>query len=336
MSDNDIIINAEDRIRPSTTADTVAVKLPRLPRPRRAPKETTKREVRTEGRPDSKPPNKPNGKLRRRLPFPRFNFTALQKLSAAGIAMTTVIIGGAVIWHSGIIQNATRAAIAGLFQASAQAGFRVDRITISGRERTSMDQLSRALGAGYGSPILAMNLTEAKDRLEALPSVRIAAVERRLPDSVHIAIVERQPIAIWQDNGEHMLIDNTGKVIPGSIAGYEHLPLVVGDGAGLRADELFTMLASEPTLAPRVKAAVRVSNRRWNLMLDDTNDGLEVRLPEESAEAAWHRLAELERAQGLPAHQVRMVDLRLADRMILKTERASAPIDATRRKDNGA
>jgi cell division protein FtsQ len=157
-----------------------------------------------------------------------------------------------------------------------------------------------------------------------------------LPGTLHIAISERQPIAIWQNNGEHMLIDNTGQVIPGTIAGYETLPLVVGDGAGIRADELLAMLDSEPTLASRVKAAVRVGNRRWNLMLDDAQDGLEVRLPEEATEAAWHRLAELERTQGLTARQVRMVDLRVADRMILKTERASTPPDASRRKDNGA
>ncbi|CDK99716.1 membrane anchored protein involved in growth of wall at septum [Magnetospirillum gryphiswaldense MSR-1 v2] len=329
MSDSDIIISAEDRIRPSTTADTVP--LPRLSRPRRAAQKE-KREVRGEGRPETKP----KGKLRRRIPFPRLNFTPLQKLSAAGIAMTTLVVGGAVIWYSGIIQRTTQTMITQVMQATAHAGFRVDEITVAGRSRTTMDQLAAALGSGHGSPILSLNLEQAKDRLEALPSVRQAAVERRLPDTLHIAIIERQPIAVWQNNGTHMLVDKDGHVIPGSVAGYEGLPMVVGDGAGSRASELLAMLATEPKLAPRVKAAIRVGNRRWNLMLDDAHDGLEVRLPEDEAAAAWKRLAELENSQGLTNRQVRMVDLRVPDRMILKTERAATPPDATRRKDNGA
>ena len=331
MSDSDIIITADDRIAPATTAGTVAP--PRLSRPRRPAKAATdKHDIRAEGRPESKP------KTRRRLPLPRFDFTPLQKLSAAGIAVTTLVIGGAVVWHSGVIQRTTQTAIASVMAATARAGFRVGEITVAGRGRTPMDQLAAALGAGHGSPILGLDLRQAKDRLEALPSVKAAAVERRLPDTLHIAIVERQPIAIWQNNGNHLLVDKTGQVIPGPIAGHEHLPLVVGDGAGVRADELLAMIEAEPMLATRVKAANRVGNRRWNLMLDDPQDGLEVRLPEDAdeAEAAWHRLAQLERTQGLSAHQVRMVDLRVPDRMILKTERAATPPDASRRKDNGA
>ncbi|KAF0222577.1 MAG: cell division protein [Rhodospirillaceae bacterium] len=329
MSDSDIIISPEDRIRPSTTADTVP--MPRLSRPRRTAA-TEKREVRGEGRPETKP----KGKLRRRIPFPRLNFTPLQKLSAAGIAVTTLVVGGAVVWSSGIIQRTTQTAITQVMQATARAGFRVDEITVAGRGRTTMDQLSAALGAGHGSPILSLDLEQAKDRLEALPSVRQAAVERRLPASLHIAIIERQPIAIWQNNGTHMLVDKDGHVIPGSVAGLERLPMVVGDGAGSRASELLAMLATEPKLAPRVKAAIRVGNRRWNLMLDDAQNGLEVRLPEDEAQAAWKRLAELETSQSLSSRQVRMVDLRVPDRMILKTERAATPPDASHRKDNGA
>lgn len=331
MSDSDIIISAEDRVSLSTTADTV--ELPRLARPRRAAKTAAdKRDVRAEGRPEGKT------KTRRRLPLPRFDLTPLQKLSAAGIAVTALVIAGAVVWHSGVIQRTTHNVVAAVMGATARAGFRVDQITVAGRARTTMDQLAAALGAGHGSPILALNLREAKERIESLPSVKIAAVERRLPNAMHIAIVERQPIAIWQNNGGHALVDHTGQVIPGPIAGHEHLPLVVGDGAAQRADELLAMLDAQPVLAARVKAAIRVGNRRWNLMLDDSQEGLEVRLPEDENEAAaaWNRLAQLERTQGLSGRSVRMVDLRVPDRMILRTERAATPAEPVRRKDNGA
>ena len=60
---------------------------------------------------------------------------------------------------------------------------------------------------------------------------------------------------------------------------------------------------------------MRVGGRRWNLRVDDVID---VLLPEESAAAAWSRLAELERANALLKRDVQTVDLRLPDRLVLR------------------
>lgn len=313
LSDSDIVVTADDRI-PASAAS-----------PRRAA-----------GTAKARPEPKPK-KAKRKPLLPRLDFTPLQKLAAGGVAVTALVVGSAVIWHSGIIQRGTHTAIASVLDGTARAGFRVEEITIAGRGRTPTDQIAAALAAPHGTPILGIDLEKVRDRLESLPSVRAAAVERRLPDAVHIAIAERQPVAIWQNNGEHILVDRDGRQIPGSIAGFEGLPLVVGDGAAARADELLSVLAGEPSLASRVKAAVRVGNRRWNVMLDDVQNGLEVRLPEDNVEAAWHRLAELERTKGLSGRAVNMVDLRVPDRMVLKTDKQSAGTESgPKRKDNGA
>lgn len=311
----DIVVTPDDRLPGSVSS------------PRRA-----KDEPRTDSRAASEP--KPR-KAKRKTARPRFDLTPLQKLAAGGVAVTALVVGGAVLWHSGVIQRGTQTAVAAVLDSTARAGFRIQEITVSGRGRTSLDEVAAAIGAQHGAPILAVDLERVKDRLEAIPSVKVAAVERRLPGALHLAIVERTPVAIWQNNGEHLLVDHEGHTIPGSIAGYEDLPLVVGDGAGVRADELLTMLASEPGLASRVKAAVRVANRRWNVMLDDAQNGLEVRLPEDQAEAAWHRLAQIERDKGVTNRAVSMIDLRTPDRMVLKTERPANPAEA-KRKDNGA
>lgn len=311
MSGSDIVITADDRIASAT--------------PRRAA-----------GEPKARPEKVK--KAKRKLVLPRFDLTPLQKLATGGVAVTALVVGSAVVWHSGVIQRGAQSAVASVLKATAQAGFRIEEITIAGRGRTPTDQIAAALGSRHGAPILGLDLESVKDRIEAIPSVRAASVERRLPGAVHIAIAERQPVAIWQNNGGHVLVDRDGHQIPGAITGFEGLPLVVGDGAGIRADELLTMLAAEPALANRVKAAIRVGNRRWNLMLDDAKDGMEVRLPEDNSEAAWARLAELERNRGLTNRQVNMVDLRIPDRMVLKTDKQSAGgTDATaKRKDNGA
>ncbi|MGE5514926.1 MAG: cell division protein FtsQ/DivIB [Bacteroidota bacterium] len=284
---------------------------------------------------DPRAAGEPRARQKGKRKLPRLRLSALQKLATGGVAVTALVVGSAVLWHSGVIQRGAQSALATVLDSTARAGFRIEEITVSGRGRTSLDDVAAALDARHGAPILAVDLERVKDRLEAIPSVKVAAVERRLPGSLHLALVERSPVAIWQNNGEHVLVDRDGHQIPGTIAGFEDLPLVVGDGAGVRADELLTLLAVEPQLAARVKAAIRVANRRWDIMLDDAVHGVEVRLPEDQAEAAWHRLAQLEKDKGVTNRAVSVIDLRMPDRLVLKTERPASPAE-TKRKDNGA
>jgi cell division protein FtsQ len=208
-------------------------------------------------------------------------------------------------------------------------GLRTTEITVTGRHRTALDQIVAALGARHGDPILGVDIEAAKDRLEALPSVHSAAIERRLPGSLHLAVSERQPSALWQIGGQYVLVDRDGHQIPGSIEGYEGLPLVVGEGAPQRAEELFDMLAAEPDLAARVKAAARIGNRRWTLTLDSIDGGLVVHLPEIEPERAWAHLAELERKGGLTRKGLSVIDLRIPDRLVLRADR-DAPQSAER------
>jgi cell division protein FtsQ len=75
---------------------------------------------------------------------------------------------------------------------------------------------------------------------------------------------------------------------------------------------------------------VRVGGRRWNLRLDS---GIDIALPEEDASGAWHRLAELERSEGILERDIQMVDLRLPDRLVVRatpTEQPKSPSKKTR------
>jgi cell division protein FtsQ len=78
------------------------------------------------------------------------------------------------------------------------------------------------------------------------------------------------------------------------------------------------MLKAEPTLMPRVKASQWVSSRRWTIQLSGPSGDIEVYLPEGDPAAAWHELAQLESDQKLLDHKITMVDMRLADRLILR------------------
>jgi cell division protein FtsQ len=220
---------------------------------------------------------------------------------------------------------------------SGRAGFHVDDIFVEGRAKTPRDQLLAALGVTRGDAIFAVDLAAARHRIEEIPWVRTAVVERRLPGQIHLLITERSPIALWQNKGRYFLVDRDGQIVGDQIDDYSDLPLTVGEGAPDHAGQLVALLQSEPSLRGRVKAATWIGDRRWNVMLDRTPDGIEVRLPEDTAEAAWHDLARLEAEQSVLERQISVVDMRLPDRLVLRaaTSGHEQAAGAKRKTSNG-
>jgi len=92
------------------------------------------------------------------------------------------------------------------------------------------------------------------------------------------------------------------------------------------------MLATEPDLAAHVAAAVRVGGRRWNLRLDSNVD---IALPEDDPTAGWRRLAQLERSDGILEREIQAVDLRLPDRLVLRTATETQKPKSKKRRQPG-
>ncbi len=240
------------------------------------------------------------------------------------VAMTGA--GGTYVWRSGTPSQvgafALEAYERALF-ASARFGLAVHEILVEGRDETAAADILAAIEARRGAPIFTFSPGSAKAELEKLPWVAHAAVERRLPDVIYVRLVERRPLALWQRDGRMSVIDREGTEIRGADIGrFAGLPLVVGSDAARNAAALLALLATEPDVEKRVGAAIRVGGRRWTLRLDN---GVDVHLPEINPGAAWARFAELVRGEGLLERNVTVVDLRLSDRLILRTLRETPP-----------
>jgi cell division protein FtsQ len=242
-----------------------------------------------------------------------------------GVAVGIALIGGGgfAVHHSGWDAEGVEHVRGSVLALSAQAGLAVNDVVVQGRGRTSGDAILAALGAARGTPMLAVSPSVAKTRLEALPWIRAASVERILPDTLYVQVTERQPLALWQRKGKLQLIDRDGTVVAvPSLDEFADLIILVGDDAPKAASPLLEMLASEPALRSHVTAAVRVGGRRWNLKLDS---GMAVELPEDNVGAAWHQLAQLDRTDGLLKRDILKVDLRLPDRLVLQVPEVAKP-----------
>jgi cell division protein FtsQ len=211
-----------------------------------------------------------------------------------------------------------------LGSATARLGLRVEHVIIEGRVKTPEPLLRAAIGIVPGDPILGYSVQAARARIESINWVRSATVERRLPDTIVVQLVERRPFAVWQHQGKFRLIDRDGQVVTDSdVADFANqLPLVVGAGAPQAAAALLDALAAQPGIATRVTAAVRVGQRRWNLRL---SNGIDVLLPEGAEAQALARLAELQAQHALLDRPLQAIDMRLPDRFVFRPQVAHEP-----------
>jgi len=240
-----------------------------------------------------------------------------------GLLVLAPFVAGAWWWSSGRAATAAGEAADRAIAGAAALGFAVDEILLAGRDKSARASVMMAIGLRRGQPIFGFDPESVRRRLERLPWVRSATVRRMLPGTVVVELIERQPLAIWQHKGAFSLVDAEGAVIErASLEGFGGLLTVVGMDAPGHAADLIDTLAGEPAVMMRTKAAVRVAGRRWNLHLEN---GVVVQLPEVDAASAVSRLAAYERAHGVLEQGIAVLDLRLPDRLIVRTEPEAEP-----------
>ncbi len=219
-------------------------------------------------------------------------------------------------WHSGLFDRGLAYMGAIYNSANRAAGLVVHEILVEGRKETSLAVILDSLGVERGDLVLKFDVGTARRRLEAIGWIVSARVERHLPDTIKLSIIERDPIVIWQRRDDFVLVDASGTVIGSDgLDRYRKLKVVVGEDAPAHAQALIAMLTKHPALMARVNVAVRSGGRRWNLRMD--ND-ISVRLPETDAAFAWDRLAKYEEQHKLLDRDIGSIDLRLPDRVVVK------------------
>lgn len=238
-----------------------------------------------------------------------------------------VYTGKADKWMSMATQESVR--------LSAAFGMTVKNIEVSGREKTDPNALLAAIGQKPGTPIITFDVDAARERIEELSWIRSATVERQLPDTLIVSVVERKPLAIWQTEGrDHVLIDGDGEQLQNyELGDYLDLPVLVGDDAPKSAAEMLTTLQSIPHLYEQITGAQRIGHRRWNIQLAN---GMFIRLPEENMEKAWQRLEVLDREHSILDRDVLIVDLRLPDRTFVRLTPGAAEQRRNPPKKEGA
>lgn len=252
-----------------------------------------------------------------------------QRLIAGGGAVALVAGATALLaWaHQADLSGRIAASLhAAAVEASLDAGFAVSDVYVAGRKETGQRELLAALDVKVGDPILYFDTEAARDRIIGLGWVEDARVERRLPGRIVVTLKERTPIAIWQRHKKFLLVDRSGHVIGSEgIERFSHLKVVIGDDAPKQAADLLAMLEREPEMMRRVTHATWVSGRQWTIRIENAID---VRLPAENPEAAWQKLADMEREYGVLQRDITAVDLRVPEHTTVRKNSKPQPASA--------
>ena len=203
-------------------------------------------------------------------------------------------------------------------------GLGIEQVQVAGHRHTLDGDIFRALGLDQPGSQLSFDVAAARDRIEQLPWVQTATIQRTFPDGLVIAITERTPYAVWHRQDVAVLLDQTGRELAAIRASQDlGLPAVTGDGAGPRAAEILALVTEHEPIARRFLLAWRIADRRWMIELAS---GVRIELPAEGEAAALARMF----AQTPPAALAALldgaadsIDLRGAEHMVIRRHEPS-------------
>lgn len=252
-----------------------------------------------------------------RLPFTE---AQLQKAATIGVLGVLALAGVITAQFMGLPSMVQEE----LALAAGRAGFEVKKVEVRNVDKMNELKVYEIVLAQKDRSMPQVDLEELRRELTAFSWIADARISRQLPDTLIVDIVEREPLAVWEDRGKVMLVDAEGVALepsPGQID--PKMLRIVGKRANAKIGDLTELLDAAPALTPQVKEAEWVGNRRWNLTFH-TGEVLALPEGEDLSEAALINFARMDGVNRLLGKGVTYFDLRDPERAYLRKPRNPA------------
>jgi cell division protein FtsQ len=159
-------------------------------------------------------------------------------------------VHGTPLWSWPLTVFGVLVVLAGAWWVTNSPVFDLRELRLQGAERLSLDEVKAIAGLDDRTNVLWLSLAEVESRLEGNPWILEASVERSLPSTMSLSILERIPVAAVRGDGLPMLVAADGTVL-GHSGEPPGLPLLEGAVSELRPGQ---RLGAAPEL--RVAAAL--------------------------------------------------------------------------------
>ena len=196
-------------------------------------------------------------------------------------------------------------------------GFKIKNVLISGTHNLSQDYLRNIINTQNHINILNVNLNTIYNKIIQNSWVEETYVERILPDTIKIKVLEKKPIAIWQNQKGNKLITVNGDVIShANVNKFKNsFPIIKGEKSKENISTILKILETNKNFARNIWSLTFINQRRWDLHF---NQGLIVRLPSQDVIKAWQKIIKLQTNYNILNLRLTEIDLRNPEQILGK------------------
>ena len=203
----------------------------------------------------------------------------------------------------------------------------IDSVQIEGGfVHLSRDAIRDALTHEMTGDYFTVDIAALRSRLLSMPWVQDASVRRQWPSTLHIRVIEKQPVAYWSDDA---LLSDRGELFkPASIDRNMPMPAIIGP-AGLHRKVWVFLDALQTELSVIGLAVNKLAldeRRSWSMQL---SNGVEVQLGRNDTEKRIRRFIRVFSMQNAPnIDDIEYIDLRYPNGFALRGKTARDQEDA--------
>lgn len=249
---------------------------------------------------------KVKSKTRRNIPLKKKAMDRFEKIRYAVFIFVPVLLVVASVY---------------LVSSVVRAVFRVNGVVFTGNEHLTDEELRNMAGLKGGENLLFLSGRKMFEKMSESPWIRAVSVRKELPDRLSILIEEAEPFALLDMKGRLFFVDDQGKMLEElRDSPVPFLPVISGDP--FEKKEAFKEAIS---LAREVKGQGLLSRKdHVEIIALQSNemsinlDGVLVKVGSGEYAEKLGRLAELEEEIKKRQIPVDYIDLRFANRVVVK------------------
>lgn len=199
--------------------------------------------------------------------------------------------------------------------------FDIKKVSVAGLKRVEVNQVLARADLPDGENVFSVNLSKVRERVEALKWVRFATVQRVLPDTIGIRIVEREPVGLARVRGAILQFDAEGELLERDRGAGVNFPILDGLRPNAQEENL-----KKVQLYLKIMDELHGQNELSEIHINDDDEvavisqsePLLVNLGASDFRSRWSRYLQLRAQIQRDYPEAVQVDLRFKDQAIVK------------------
>jgi cell division protein FtsQ len=251
----------------------------------------------------------------------RRNQRRIQFQRVFAVALNVLVLGAIVLAALGVYQH-----------TQSNARFAVKTIEVTGAVHTPRGAIEAITQRYVGLNLFKIDIARVQNDLGGVGWISRIEIEKKLPDTLRIRVVERTPVALVQAGDAIRYADDGGvafaELTPA--AGDADLPLIVASPHSPELKRCIDLLrelrASDPQLYSRISEVRPLPPDGFAIF--DRELGAAIYVRRDNLSAKWRQLYAITRAEKLERSEIAYADLRFDGRVVLRPLRAMAAASA--------